>query len=295
MSTTTWIAVTTIAGVAVGAGTAWYVGRRKPANGPAPTPSPIVDGWSIRTAHDPGYPWNELVLHAQNWPTPGMFVDAGDHTGEWHPSNGFDSLVRALLGSALAMAGNDPTIADAEGKDPQASLARSLRTAVRKSLIEPGGWNDRVYGQTNANYAGGIDPGKPCTKGSVGAPCNDGIRDPNANPVRYMMNAEGRGLNWYPRHANNLERMGNKQPAMRTTTLGGQVLPNVKAGHQMVIYAPAYDLSKLAPDQATPTIAYLTWPDGTSTVNPPPAVMALGIDTNGIDLSGVELGAEEGA
>lgn len=283
MSTATWIAVTTIAGVAVGAGAAWYVGRPKPANGGSPTPPPVRDGWTLRTAHDAGYPWNELVLHEQNWPTPNMFVDAGDHTGDWDPSNGFDSLVRALLGSALVMAGNDPKIAEAEGKDPNAALGRALRTAVRKSLIDPMGWNDRVYGQTNANFAGGIDPGKPCVRGSTGAACNDGIRDPNANAVRYMMNGDGRGLNWLPRHANNLERMGEHRPALRTTTLGGMPLPGKEGGHQMLIWAPAYDLSKLSPQQATPEIAFLTWPDGTSTKNPPPAVMALGIDMAGVE------------
>lgn len=249
-------------------------------------------GWEIKTPTDPGYPWNGAVLHYDNWPTPGMFVDIGDAGGAWKPSQGFDSLVRALLGSALTLAGHDGpdavAIAEAEGQDPNALLGRRLRRDVRRALTAVGTYNDILYGQTNANYAGGVDPGKPCSSGSSAAPCEDGIRDPNATAVTYMMNAQGRGLNWLPRHADMLNLIGDGMMLERTTALDGARMPNL-GGRQMVLFCPAFDLKFLRPDlpESEMAIEFLAYPDGSSTVDAPPAVRALGINLNGVSLPGV--------
>jgi hypothetical protein len=282
----TWVRVAAVTGVGLlaGAGVAYAFGRRRSSPyADLPKPPSGSTAWELHTAHDPGYPFEAAVLHRDNWPTPGMWIDAGDTSGEWDPSQGFDSLVKALLGSALQMAGNDPKIAEAVGKDPNAPLGRALRKAVRESLIVPGGINDLLYGQTNANLAGGVDPGKPCVHGSTNAPCEDGIRDPNSTAVRYMMNTDGRGLNWLPRHADNLDRIAKGQPLLRTTSIKGLRLEN-SAGKQMLIWAPAYDLSLLAPDQAVPAIGYRTWSNGTSTLQPPPPIQALGVDLSGVEI-----------
>ncbi len=149
-----------------------------------------------------------------------------------------------------------------------------------------GAYNDRLYGQTNANYAGGVDPGKPCSSGSVAAPCEDGIRDANATPVRYMMNEQGRGLNWLPRHADMLNLIAESMVLERTTEIDGQRMPNL-GGHQMVVWCPAFDLADLAPGIADPQIRFLEWPDGISTRDAPPSVRRLGINMHGVSLPGV--------
>lgn len=287
MSRLAWIAGTTSVALVAGASLAYAIDRKRGnpyANLPPPPTDEPPSGWIFHRANDPGYPFDAAVLHPLNVPTPGSFVDIGDSSGEWDPSKGFDSLVRVLLGSALAMAGNDPKIAQAEGKDPNAQLGRALRKAVRDSLIIPGGTNDLLYGQTNANLSGGVDPGKPCVHGSSKAPCKDGIRDANSTPVTYMMNSAGRGLNWLPRHANNLARIPQRQPLLRATALDGRRLPNVEGGHHMILWLPAYSLELLSPSQATPSIGYTTWPDGSSTSEPPPSVRSLGIDLSGVEI-----------
>lgn len=288
MSRMAWIAGMTSAGLVAGGALAYALERRargKYADLPKPPTEIPPSGWVLHNANDPGYPFDAAVLHPRNVPTPGLWVDAGDDSGDWDPSKGLDSFVRVLLGSALAMAGNDPMIAQAEGKDPNAALGRALRKAVRDSLMVPGGINDLLYGQTNANLAGGVDPGKPCVHGSSKAPCDDGIRDPNSTAVTYMMNSAGRGLNWLPRHADNLARIPQRLPLLRTTTIDGRRLPNAADGHQMLIWAPAYALELLAPSQEIPSIGYTTWPDGSSTLNPPPSVRSLGVDLNGVEIT----------
>lgn len=256
---------------------------------PDPPPPPVVEPpvqpppvqpqsleWVLRTAKDPGYPWAEPVLHYENYPTPSMFVDIGDSDGAWNPASGFDSLVKAILASALAMAGNDPKIAFAQGQDANAQLGKDLRRKVRESLIVVGGFNDLNYGQTNLNYAGGNDPNAPGG-------------DPNKPlSATYVLNAQKRGLNWLPRHADNIDRIQASQASKRTTTLQGKKLSPPNSGNRhMVVWAPAYDLDALGPDKAVPTIKFLTWPDGSSTLHPPPQIRALGIDMSGVQLPGV--------
>jgi hypothetical protein len=292
----TMIAVTgaTIAGIAFGA----LASRRSKAAPvkPADLPSVIEDpptgpveppalGWEIKSASDPGYPWNTPVLHYDNWPTPGMFVDMGDTAGAWNPSNGFDSFITALLGSALAMAGNDPTIASAQGQDPNAALAKKLRRELRRAVLLPGSHNDVLYGQTNANYSGGVDPGKPCAgAGSKNAPCVDGVRDPNATPIRYLMNIDGRGLNFLPRHADVLNLIAEQMTLERYTSLAGERLQGINGTSHMVVFAPAVNLELLGPGELDPRIEPLEYADGVSTFQAPPAVRALGINMNGVAL-----------
>lgn len=232
-----------------------------------------------RRSNDPGYPWTEPTLHHANWPTPGMFLDLNltpskDGTS-WDPKNGFDSMIRAALGSALVMAGNDPGLATSTG-----TLGKRLRREYRQLITQPGSWNDRIYGQTNANFAGGCQPGLPGFNA-------DRCGGPN-NVVDYMMNDQGRGLNWLPRHANNLERMARGEPAKRTTTLDGQKLsPPNRGNRQMLVWITAVDLDALSPDAEILHVSPLRWPDGSSTVNPPPVIQALGIDMSGVQLPGL--------
>jgi hypothetical protein len=252
-----------------------------PTEPPKPVePTSTPREWTWHRATDPGYPWLEPTLHVENYPTPGMFFDVGDDTGAFDPSQGFDALVTALLGSALVMAGWDPqraiAVAKAQGQDPDALLGRTMRRDVRRALIMPGSWNDKMFGQTNANYAGGTDPGKACTGGSTNAPCNDGIRDPNAMPVRYMMNTAGRGLNWLPRHTDVMDAIAAGQTPVRGTTITGE--PFAGAHSHMLLWMPAFDLGALAEPSSTVRVL-------SSGGDPPPVVTDLGIDMHGVSLA----------
>lgn len=294
----TTIAVIAATSGAVVAGLGAYLWRRSRRVPVAPTedlPSVVDDEdtpeygesrWSWGRASDPGYPWNKRLLHVENYPTPGMFFDVGDKGGSFDPDQGFDELVIALLSSALTMAGMDPdkamALARAQGQDSDALVGRRLRRDVRRALVEPGSWNDLLFGQTNANLAGGTAPGLPCTEGSgtTNAACTDGIRDPNAKPVTYMMNAAGRGLNWLPRHTNVLDALGGNERPSRGTSLDGESL-GLGTSH-MVLWMPAFDLVELAKPERR--IQLMPWPGGSSTVDPPPVVMSLGIDRRGVML-----------
>lgn len=230
-----------------------------------PEPSASLD-WVLRASGDPGYPWEEPVLQVDNFPTPGMFVDVGNADGEWKPSNGFDSMIKAWLGSALAMAGGDVSLASN-------NAGQSLRKQARQAVTAPGGFNDLNYGQTNANYAGGNDPNKPGG-------------NPNNALINYMMNEDGRGLHWNPWHKDNLERIPQGLAPKRAIRIDGSRMSGSNRGNrQMLVYLPALDLDALA--QAVPTIKFLKWSDGSSTIDPPPQITALGVDMTGVDLPGV--------
>lgn len=244
-------------------------------NDDSPDELPASLDWEIVTPTDPGYPWEFPALHFENYPTPGTWWNAGDKTGAFDPSLGFDRFVRALLGSALAMAGNDPTIAAAEGKNKDAATGKRLRREVRQALVAVGGINDLLYGQDNLNLAGGNDPNK-----AGGDP-----KKPRSGA--HVLNAAGRGLNWLPRHANNLQRIQEGLPLLRTTSLAGRSLPGIKGSRQMLIWSPAFDLDALSPNVGSPSIQFLHWSDGSSTADPPPSIRQLGVDLSGVALPGI--------
>ncbi len=281
------IGTTVVLGIGLVGGTAYAASERKKKKLPRPTeptepvtpvqpPADDPYAWQVVTPDDAGYPWEFPALQNDNYPTPSTWFNASDKTGAFHPSKGFDRYIEALLGSALAMAGNDPSIATAKGQDPNASLGKKLRRQVRESIVAVGGVNDLLYGQDNLNIAGGNDPnasGGDENKPYVGA---------------WVLNAEGRGLNWLPRHADNLDLIQRAEPLKRTTSLVGRKLPSPNRGsRQMVIWAPAYDLVALGPDQVVPTIKFLQWSDGSSTADPPPRIQQLGVDLSGVDLPGI--------
>lgn len=277
---TQWAVIMAAGAFTLGLGaTAYAAGRRRrlpSVDEPVPTPTPSPQEWVVVSDQDPGYPWEFPALHFDNYPTPGTWIDLGDKTGAFDPAQGFDTYVRALLGSALAMAGNDPGIAFAQGQDPRAELGRRLRREVRKAITVVGGVNDLAYGQTNLNFAGGNDPNAP--GGDPAKPFSGA----------YVLNEEGRGLNWLPRHADNLQRIADGLPLKRTTSLTGQPLPWPDGGNrQMALWSPAFDLAPLAPGQPDPAIRFLQWSDGSSTIDPPPSIQALGVDLSGVELPGV--------
>lgn len=229
-----------------------------------PPPSGSLQ-WRIRKANDLGYPWEEPVLHASNWPSPGMFVDIGNPDGSWKPSNGLDSMIRAWLGAALVLAGMDVGIATS-------SEGQELRKQLRAALMTVGGYNDLLFGQTNLNYAGGNDPNKP------------GGNPNKQKSGSYVLNAQGRGLNWRPVHRNLKQAIQIGDELRRSTTIGGEKIANSGGNRQMLVWLGALDLDELRQGQ----IAFHRWSDGSSAINPPPQIMALGFDLSGVVLPGVD-------
>ncbi|MCK5649754.1 MAG: hypothetical protein KAJ42_00185, partial [Gemmatimonadetes bacterium] len=174
----------------------------------------------------PGYPWDTPFIQKDNYPTPGMFFLVGQPTKVGSDEFVIQSdsrLVRAALGSAMAMAGNykgewvkSPPAGAGPSHPYFNSNAKRLRSQMAK-LIRYSPWNDELYGQTNANYAGGNDPSKPGG-------------DSSKQTSTYMMEPCMRGLNWLPRHADNIGRLAQGLAPKRTTTLSGEKLTGDNAG-----------------------------------------------------------------
>jgi len=226
----------------------------------------------------PGYPWDTPFIQKDNYPTPGMFFLVGQPTKVGSDEFVIQSdsrLVRAALGSAMAMAGNykgewvkSPPAGAGPSHPYFNSNAKRLRSQMAK-LIRYSPWNDELYGQTNANYAGGNDPSKPGG-------------DSSKQTSTYMMEPCMRGLNWLPRHADNIGRLAQGLAPKRTTTLSGEKLTGDNAGNRhMQLWIPSVNLANLGPNvpdaSLTITTNGLLFPTGDSTLVPPPAVWGKGI------------------
>jgi len=236
-----------------------------------PGPDPQPDGPVIfekGKASDPGYPWNKPLIHEVNYPTPGMFFLVGQQVGQSGEgiTNG-SMMERAALGSALAMAGNfagheawvKAPPADAGPEHPYYNAnAKRLRKQMSR-LIRYSPWNDQLYGQTDANKAGGNEE-----KG-----------------IDYMMEPCGRGLNWLPNHADNIGLLGQGEAPRRTTSLQGNKLQGAGGSRQMQLWIPAVNLALLGPNvpeaSLTVTTNGMQWPTGDSTLVPVPQVWERGI------------------
>jgi len=206
-----------------------------------------------------GYPWNDAVFEEENYPTPGTFyrVEFGDYGAK---------LWRELVGSALAMAGVDPSPAFSDSK-----LGKRLRKEMRQ-LVLCSPFNDGRVTSTNANFAGGNDP-------------NMSGGEANKPLINYMMGPNGRGLVWLPRHKDDAARLAQGLPAMRNVSLDGKKLGS--GASQMLLWLPAVNLDKLRGTYPVVTTAGMEWPGtGKNTIHPPTPVDALGVDTNGVTLPG---------
>lgn len=217
-----------------------------------PEKSTGVIGWKVRDKNDPGYPWLDPSLELNNVPTPGMFVDFNNTEATWNPAEGYESLIRMALASALRMAGGDPTLAAGSS-----TTSKRLRREMRY-LFHCSEWDDQLFGQENTDKASG----------------------PGEVTQSWMLNKQGRGLDWTPSHADNLSRIAEGQAPLRQVALDGSPLSDDTFA--MLLWIPAVDLDALK--GAVPTIKALKWPDGSSTTEPPPGVQNLGVDLNGVEL-----------
>lgn len=207
--------------------------------------------WVIHDPLDEGYPWEEPSLHVGNYPSPGMFFDAGSPTQvgqNLDADHDLDKVVRRSLQTGLSMANMDPRLATGTSK-----TSKRLRREMRQLIMESK-FNDGLYGQTDLVKAGG-DPEEPASY--------------------YVLGEKGRGLNWLPYHADNLVLIDQGKAPMRTTMLDGERMPqHHQADAHMLLWIPAIDLALLS-DQV-PKVEPYVWSDGTSTKEPPPVVQKLG-------------------
>lgn len=223
---------------------------------PEPTPQPpppipeIVDVQTKTAGElDLGeYPWGDesTVYVHPSAPTPSMIyqVKQGDT---------MLGTVRNAAAAALALAGREELVV---GMNPNSAeykeeWAKRLREQMRDALV-CGWFNDTSYGQTNTETAGG----------------------------QFGMGPHGRGLNWKPRHADNVQRLKAAQLVRRTTTMSGvRDVPAQEAQSQMALWIPAPNLEKLqGPKESLNFVFDLEWSNGTSALNPPPSVTVPGIE-----------------
>lgn len=204
-----------------------------------------------------GYPWEAAVLHPANFPTPSMFWD-GDEDTRWLEDPHFDEVVRAALGSALLMAGADP-----EQATSRTSQARRLRQQMRRILIVAP-FNDVLYGCTNANYCGGTDPSMP------------GSEDKEHEDL-HVLGPKGRGINWLARHVRIRDRIAQGLSLARGTTQAGEPLLGKTPGARPLLWVPAVSLEALRGSRPRITVDGMRWSDGSSTLEVPPRIRALGI------------------
>lgn len=235
-------------------------------------PGPIT--FVNHASDDPGYPWPEPTIHkgadGKHSPVPGTFYLVGAFNAEPQINN-LAGLLKNILGNAIAMANSmaqGPTTLDPAQAGSQNEPYKGLRMQIVKYMLNQ--WNATLFAQTNANLAGGVDPGK----GGVG--CDDSnIRPDNVPKIDYMM-CGGRGLNWCPRHVNNIQRLTQGLKPLRTTALDGKATGG--GNKQMQLWIPAFDLAALR--QAVPAIRTIKNPHTgwVDTVVPPPAVWDKGVE-----------------
>ena len=206
---------------------------------------------------EPGYPWEGAALHPANFPTPGLFWDGNEET-PWLENPHFDEVIRAALGSALLMAGLDPALATSRTSD-----SRRLRQQMRRLMITAP-FNDQAYGCTNANYCGGTDPSKP------------GAGDKTHEDL-HVMGPDGRGLNFLPRHAPNRDRIAQGLAVARATNEEGEALLGDALGRRPLLWVPPISIEALRRRRPVATVEGMAWSDGSSTLEVPPRVRALGI------------------
>lgn len=211
-------------------------------------------------ATDPGYPWEAPMLNKENSPTPGMFWQYGQPTGTGNAAftiSTHSGLVRNALGAAMVMAGNFKQGWVQQGSDTYNDPnAKRLRKQM-SHLIRCSPWNDQLYGQT--------DP----VKGGLAAGTD--------------LELNGRILNYLPRHADNIGRLAQGEAPLRTTNLQGNKLPAPNTGaHNMQLWLPAVNLSRLGPNVPDASLTVTTdgnnWSTGDSTLVPPPQVWTRGIE-----------------
>ena len=204
-------------------------------------------GWQFRQAYEDVYPSVFPTLHASNYPTPGMFFDADNPQGRFVFENPED-LYRAALGSALAMADGDRSLATSRHGAP---LRKDLA-----DLMASGHYNDGLFGTSSVGLAGG----------------------------RPWIGPHGRGINWAPHHGPVRQSIARAEVPYRTTNIDGSRLSeHIESHNRPIPWIPAIDLDVLREEHQ---VVPMQWRNGTSTIEPPPVIEKLGVELSGVRFPG---------
>jgi hypothetical protein len=131
-----------------------------------------------------------------------------------------------------------------------------------RNLVIEAPHNDVLYGCTNANYCGGVDPALPGAASS--------------RKDLHVMGPRGRGINFLPRHVNNRDRIAQGLAPARATTQAGEPLLEDAATARPLLWIPAVNLDTLADRNPRVTVQGIHWKDGACTLEVPPLVRQLG-------------------
>lgn len=197
------------------------------------------------------YPWNTPGQDRANYPTPGLFADVGGPQVHDY-SAGLSSVAKAALNSAMAMA---------------AALGHNVS-----------------YGQTimKANEAAGSGPG--AVKRNLMKAMRELMEKSQFNWKTYGTNGTGFNvLSYLPRHNNNLARMKEGLTPKRGIRFDGAHISG-QGTRQPQFWIPGINLQMLAGQNPVVTVAGMTYNDGSSTLEPPPSVQRLGVDTSGVSV-----------
>jgi len=194
-----------------------------------------------------GYPWEMPIVHkggdGKHAPTPGMFYvvkKSNAHSLGEDDSEAMLLIARYALGSAYAMAGAPRSVWSIPDQEVLDYLA----------LIVCSPWNDTAYGTSSAAAVGG----------SLG------------------LGPQGRGINMYPRHHNNIQALIAGKKPQRTTLLDGNIdqLAPESGNSWPQLWLPPINLDMLK-DFGVVTTQGLEWSNGDSVLVPPPMVWAHGV------------------
>lgn len=208
-----------------------------------------------------GYPWETPGVDPDNYPTPGLFVDLNRQSQGWNVSSGLSSLAESALHSAFAMAaslGHDVSAGQAimQANANTSSSKRQLLEDMRELMIQCSSYNDAMFGTTAVPASG-----------------------------NYALGPNGRTLSYMPRHNDNLARMRQGKSPKRAIRLNGSHISG-QGNKQAQYWVPAINLELLAGNSPVVSVSGMTWSDGVSTIEPPPAVRRLGVDMSGVSLPG---------
>ncbi|MCH9680258.1 MAG: hypothetical protein K0V04_02400 [Deltaproteobacteria bacterium] len=197
-------------------------------------------------------PWTELV---DPYPRGATFYPVVRDDRFGGTSSNHSIAYRYLLSEAFLSAREIGKLDEDEALTWASAVAKQdkVRLAVI-DLVQCSGWNDAMYG---------------------------------ANPVTQSHASDhGRSILLRPVHGPTASLLENEETPFRNVTLGGNPADGDYRGYEL-LWMPGIDRTTLWESGGTVlSTSGVLWPDGTSMENPPPWVMALGMDDTSGALEG---------
>ncbi|MCH9681293.1 MAG: hypothetical protein K0V04_07665 [Deltaproteobacteria bacterium] len=204
----------------------------------------------LPTEDDP--PWSELV---DPYPRGSTFYPVVRDDRFGGTSSKHSIAYRYLLSEAFLAAREFGGLEDEEAMAWAAATAKQDKVRLAAiDAIQCSGWNDAMYG---------------------------------ANPVTQShASAHGRSILLRPVHGPTAELLAEGQIPFRNATLGGNPADGDHRGYELLWMPGIHRATLWESGGLVVSTADMAWPDGTSMANPPPWVMALGMDDTSGALEG---------